>query len=340
VNAGEHRQGFIDFVALETASAGPSPNLHLIAKAAEELPNTRTDRAWFAACYAAIYNTPGALLLFDRFGVGDCEHFPADVEAWLEANKAGIPVHSNRLRTHGSMRKLSEGLAALADFVVADEFERGDDYDRLWAQVHEVKAVGRYFGIKFAGALHRLGLTEARQYDIRARGAKNGRRTLALIFPDDAELLDLKSGGNSKEAVGLAEFHAQQLRLEVHGYGLECDWFQFEALLCEYNQMVKGDRYPGKTSDSDLDALRRVEAHFGVDHLPCLQTWRARSEALPPFALELQKRKPLLDVYKLHGYEWSDALYDYDATDNLAGPVRLKQPFTSWEPLLQPGGQL
>lgn len=337
MNAEEHREGFIDFVALETASAGPSPNLKLIQEAARALPTERVSRAWFAALYAAIYNTPGALVLYQYWSDPEVVLAHNDLESWLAENKPGLPVHSNRLRTHGSMAKLAQGMRALAEFVVEDSFERGDDYDRLWAQVHEVKAIGRYFGIKFAGALRRLELTEAAQYDIRARGAKNGRRTLALLHPDEAELLDLKTGGNSAAAVALAEERARELRLQVHGHGLQADWFQFEALLCEYNQMVKGDRYPGKTSDSDLDALRRVEAHFGADEPAALSCWRARSEALPPFALELQKRKDLLDVYKRHGYQWSDALYDYGATEDLAAPVELANPHTPWEPLLRPG---
>lgn len=333
----EHRYGFLDFVAFESAAAGPSPNLRLIEVAARELPADRGARGWFAACYAAIYNTPGALLLYHEVGPGDAQHFVGDVQEWLEENKPGVPVHSNRLRTHGSMKKLAEGLASLADFITDDEYERGDDYDRLWAQVNEVDAVGRYFGIKFAGALHRLGLTEAKQYDIRARGAKNGRKTLALIFPDDAPQLDLKTGGNSKAAVALAEERAKELRLEVHGHALEADWFQFEALLCEYNQMVKGDRYPGKTSDSDLGAPRRVESHFGAGHVAVQETWRARAEALPPFALELEKRKDLLDVYERFGYAWSDALYDRNATEDLSRPTPLALPATDWEPLLRPG---
>jgi hypothetical protein len=340
VDPGEHREGFVDFVALETASAGPSPNLKLIEQAAGGLPTDRLSRAWFAACYAAIYNTPGALTLFHNVSPDAAYEAPEAVHTWLVEHKEGLPVHSNRLRTHGSMEKMALGLAALADFVLADDFEHGDDYNRLWAQVTDVRAVGRYFGIKFAGALHRLGLTEAQQFDIRARGAKNGRKTLALLHPDLADRLDLKTGGNAAANVELAEYLAKELRIVVRGHGLECDWFQFEALLCEYNQMVKGDRYPGKTSDSDLDALRRVEGHFGRDARAVFECWAARSEALPPFALELQKRKPLLDVYERFGYEWSDALYDYDATDDLAGPVRLAQPFTSWEPLLQPGREL
>lgn len=337
MNAAEHREGFLDFVALETAAAGPSPNLKLIQGAARSLPATRGDRAWFAACYAAIYNTPGALVLYHNVSPDEAWADPVSVEQWLTEHKEGLPVHSNRLRTHGSMKKMALGLRSLAEFVTTDDFERGDDFDRLWEQVNEVQAVGRYFGIKFAGTLHRLGLTEAAQYDIRARGAKNGRRTLALIFPDDAELLDLKSGGNSRAAVELAEGRARELRLEVHGHGLEVDWFQMEALLCEANQMFKGDRYAGKTSDSDLGALRRVEAHFGSSALPATQCWTARSEALPPFALELEKRKDLLDVFEKHGYCWSDALHDYEATaisGDFSKPVPLAEPKTSWRPLL------
>jgi len=329
----------MDFVALETASAGPSPNLKLVQEASRGLPAERASRAWFAALYAAIYNTPGALVLYHYWSDPEAALAHSDLEQWLIENKPGLPVHSNRLRTHGSMVKLAEGMRALAEFVVDDDFERGDDYDRLWTDVGNVLNVGRYFSIKLAGTLHRLGLTEAKQHDIRAKGAKNGRKTLALIFPEDAQMLDLKTGGNSVASVELAEQRARQFRLEVHGQGLECDWFQFEALLCEYNQMVKGDRYAGKTSDSDLDALRRVEAHFGTDHPPCLQTWRARSEALPPFALERQKRKDLLDVFKKHNYVWSDSLYDYEATaatGDFSKPVLLSEPKTGWRPLLQP----
>ena len=316
--------GFSDFVACEVLAAGPSPNLKMIGAQADALGlHGRVDRAWLACCYAAIYNTSGASALFHHWSAHSVLHAGIfEVTTWLSRNSPGLPVHSNRLRTHGSPRKMAEGLLGLAEFSLTDDFERGDDYDRLWKEVRGIAHVGRYFGIKLAGTLHELGLTEAAQYDIRAAGAKNGRRTLALLHPEHFERLSLKTGGNSPENVALVDRVATSVKDWLRDERDLCiDWFQFEALLCEANQCVKGARYPGKTSDADLGALDKASDHFGESSPEVRATREARRRTLPPELVDSRKREDLLGVYAEHDYMWSDAIYDYDATTDLAKPV-------------------
>lgn len=334
----DHWAGFADFVAFETAAGGPSPNLALIESTAEQLELTdRSELTWLACCYAAIYNTPVSGVVAQVWPHRNVWSDSSPLlERWLEDHKDGLPVHSNRRRTHGSRRKLAQSLSAYARFAELADFEAGDDYDRLWAQVHELPAIGRYFGIKLAGTLHRLGLTEAAQYDIRARGAKNGRRTLALLFPEEADVLDLKRGGNSKRAIAAAERHAQAVKDWLAAQDLDVDWFQLEALLCEYNQMVKGHRYPGSTSDGDLEAYVKVHEHFPNDAETLAPVWSAREAVLPPWLWGTRKRKNAVDIYSKHGYVWSDAVYDWAESTDLSSPVVRSEPYTDWEPRTRP----
>lgn len=313
--------GFSDFVLGETWAGGPSPNLKLVGALADELePPTREHRTWLACCYAAIYNTSGTAALYRHWPDPSDVIADPDPAGWIEENRPGMPVHSNRRRTHGSPRKMAEGLESLARFSMCDYFEPGDDYDMLWDNVHEVSHVGRYFGIKLAGTLRELGLTEAAQYDIRGNGAKNGRRTLALLYPDEADSLDMKSGGNSRRAVLLAEDRAAEVKSWLEDErGLAVDWFQLEALLCEFNQMVKGNRYAGKTSDADYDVLLKAESHFGAE--PFAPVRRARERLLPLELVETSKRERLLPVYRDCGYVWIDGWHDDGATDDPADPA-------------------
>lgn len=336
----DHWAGFADFVAFEAAAGGPSPNLALIESTAEQLGwEDRSELTWLACCYAAIYNTPVSAVVAQVWPYRSVWSDSADLlERWLEDHKDGLPVHSNRRRTHGSRRKLTQSLSAYARFAELAVFETGDDYDRLWAQVHELPAVGRYFGIKLAGTLHRLGLTEAAQYDIRARGAKNGRRTLALLYPGEADVLDLKRGGNSKRAIATAEHHASAVKDWLAAQGLDVDWFQLEALLCEYNQMVKGHRYPGSTSDGDLEAYVKVHEHFPNDVETIAPVWQARESVLPPWLWATRKRKDMIGIYAEQGYVWSDALYDRNGSTDFSKPTVRSTPHTNWEPRTRPEG--
>lgn len=332
--------GFADFVAGETWAGGPSPNLKMVGALSRAVPHrTRVHETWLACCYAAIYNTSGASALYHCWPDPESAAAADDLEGWIAENRPGMPVHSNRRRTHGSPRKMAEGLRSLAEFAVAQKFETYGDYERLWAQVHEIDNVGRYFGIKLCGTLRELGLTRAAQPDIRARGAKNGRRTLALLYPDDADRLDMKTGGNSRRSVDLAETRALEVkqRLEEQ-HGLDVDWFELEALLCEFNQLVKGHRYPGSTSDGDAAALAKAEAHFREDTLISQYVWLARESVLPHELVRSSKDDALVVAYRDHGYVWSDALYDRSLTEDPASPAVRSEPLTDRAPLTRPEG--
>lgn len=333
----DHWKGFADFVALETAAGGPSPNLRLIEEAAQVVSGAEPiQRAWLAGCYAAIYNTPASVTIWLEMPLERVRaiSLPA-LEVWLAEHRPGLPVHSNRLRTHGGHKRMARGLKAISAYVTSERWARAGDYDELWGQMADTPSVGRYFGIKFAGALAAVECTQHLQYDIRARGAKNGRRTLAALYPQDAKLLDLKSGGNGAAAVDLAEERAAEVKAWLEGeYGLDVGWFQLEALLCEYNQLCRGKRYPGSTSDGDGNALDKVTAHWGSGHGAVNVTQAARERVLPAFLVDTRKRKPLLPIFKDHGYVWSDALYE-DSGDP-SRPALRSPSLTDWEPLTRP----
>lgn len=332
-------KAFTDFVAMERLAGGPSPNVKLVKSAATADGVNREELAWRACCYASIYNTPSAAALWTAWPLRRIRRLKGIDELihWLTEHKAGLPVHSNRIRTTGSPKRLAECMLATLELVSSNELEIGDDFDRLWSQVTNVKKVGRYFGIKFAGTLHRLGITAAEQYDIRAKGAKNGRKSLGLMFPQVAGTVgDHKN--NSKAVLLEAESLARRVKTYLeYRHGQKTRWFELEALLCEFNQCVKGNRYPGKTSDSDMGALNRVVAHFGKDGPGVSSVLAARSEVLPAWAMSTVKRPELLDVYSRLGYMWSDAIYDHGKTVDLENPVLASTAEScGWQPLTYP----
>jgi len=186
----------------------------------------------------------------------------------------------------------------------------------LWTELTSLYLVGRYFGVKLAGTLHRFGLVTAEQYDIRPAGAKNGRRTLARIFPASPLPLDTKK--NDSQTLALVDSLAADLKEWMETTcGFTVSWFEYEALLCEYNQLAKGKRYPGSTSDSDLGALQKVSLALGSSDPAVEAVFAARKATHPSWALgEVGgwpgKRKDLLRLYADHGIIWSDSVYDYD----------------------------
>jgi hypothetical protein len=337
----DHWPGFLDFCAFEGWTGGPAFNVPMLRAELRAIevenggPLPRLDRAWLAACLVSVYSTGAATVLWHEQPVTDVlRSTEEELAAWLEENKYRLPVHSDRRRTHGARWKLAKGLKEAAEFVADDEYERGADYDRLWAQVTSVPHVGRYFGIKLAGALNWLGCTDARQYDIRANGAKNGRKTLGLLFgrPDVADHKD-----NSKKKVRAAEDLARAAKGELEYEGLRYSWFEYEALLCEYNQMVKGSRYPGKTPDGEQVMLEEVlEPGWGRGHQALGIVRAAREMHLPDPLQTARRRKDLMRAYPEHGYVWCDAIYDRDLTEDPAAPAVRPEPLVSWRPRTSP----
>lgn len=344
----DHWKGFADFVWMEKLAGGPSANIVVMAKVAELLDLDALDLSWLCACYCAIYNAPAATAMYHAFKLDyvlEARH--TQLVADLKYYEKGLPVHSNRLRTFGGAERMAKGMKELAKWVAFNDDQHEDypDYDTLWDELTAIPGVGRYFAIKLAGIMHRVGLTTVSQYDIRAKGAKNGRQTLAYLFPGRANELILKAG-NKQETIDLVNWHANEVYeflTRRTTFGTEITWFELEAMLCEYNQAVKGHRYPGKTSDADLGQLYKVYDFFGpVDFVDTV--FRARAATHPRYALGEEsgwsgKRKEMLSIYKDLGYMWSDALYKYhDSNGDFTNPLDRAHTLDA-DPLTRPPGE-
>ena len=326
----DHWKGFEDFVWMEMLAGGPSANIVVMAEVANLLKLSKAELRWLCACYCAIYNAPAATAMFYCYPRNVVlRSSSVELIDALDKNKPGLPVHSNRLRTNGSTKRMAASMKALAKW--ARVYEPVKTYDELWSQLNAISSVGRYFAIKLAGIMHRVGLTDVQQYDIRARGAKNGRQSLAYLYPEAAEWLG-NYKDNSKGTLDQVDGFANEVfkRLTSQERFKNITWFELEAMLCEYNQAVKGHRYPGKTSDADLTQLNKVIAHFGPSEEFVRVVYKARGKTHPKYALGEEhgwdgKRKEMLATYRDLGYMWSDAIYLYNRTQDLNDPQVVNQ---------------
>ena len=142
----DHWKGFQDFVWMEKLAGGPSANIVVMAKSAELMKLSRLELSWLCACYAAIYNAPAAVAMYSQFKLDYVLGArPNQLTADLVHLKPGLPVHSNRLRTNGSMKRMALSMKALAKWVKFNEDPHEDyaDYDALWSELNSIPSVGR-----------------------------------------------------------------------------------------------------------------------------------------------------------------------------------------------------
>lgn len=184
---------------------------------------------------------------------------------------------------------------------------------------------GRYFKTKLYEVLrrttiainHPTGLPEME--DIVPRGGAHPRKALIHFYPGH------KYKSDAKDDLEEANSLAGELKDRLQAAGVEgVDWFVLEVLLCNYRQAVNGGQYPGRAHDSELGHCTVVGKRFpGAG-----KVLRNRSELFKPEYLgEVGKKWPgrrleLGKVMMLHGYVWSDELYDYVGTTDLKHPAK------------------
>jgi len=110
------------------------------------------------------------------------------------------------------------------------------------------------------------------------------------------------------------------------------DEYILAAMLCEYKaQFENYKQYPGWTIDQEPLLYDKVFDYWGsvVDRNVL---WEARRASFPPEALgECNNwngtRWELTRTLRDNGYLWSDLLYDYAKTVNVARPVERSEPW-------------
>ena len=314
------REAWPEFVQMMLDAGGVDPHVQLTSDWARDA-STPLETAWRVACYVGPYVPSTAAAIHARW-LDPTTLFTTpinEVSAWLAEHHAGLPRRAERRAVLGSER-LAVCLMDLARWV-----HRGDlltaDYETLWASLDEIQYVGRYIGMKLLEGLWQAGVTHATQTDIRPRDAKNTRRSLGLLFPQHAEIVD--SPRNDAAALDLANRLASAAAREVDH---PLTWYQVETLLCNFRQTISGSYYPGKAYDSDLVHHRRVTTYFGT--IPGFDFFERRIRLFPAACLAevagswTDRRVELKGTWRRFGYIWSDVIYDWGATTDLAHPVR------------------
>jgi hypothetical protein len=328
VTPDEHFVHLAEFIRGVELAGGTTPHVAMTVESMFRLDDP-LEKLWFAGCYALTYNWPAAERLF-------LEWRPEDVNAiemlpWLEEHWAGLPLRKERKAV---FRKpfFAESAAAYATFAqrLLNDPNPWDtmDYTAAFTAFNAAtRYMGRYIAIRWLEVMRRAFGTPWEMPSILSDGGEHSRKTLALIYPADAEML-LK--GNTARHIAVSDAAANRLRADLGvEYGIETNFYELQSLLCEYKQSALGRKqYPGKSIDTEMDYFTRVYDHWGFDKQEESTFLDVRALCFPEWSLgEAHERwwgvRPELGaVLADFGYTWSDAVYDYPHTTDFSDPFR------------------
>jgi hypothetical protein len=114
------------------------------------------------------------------------------------------------------------------------------------------------------------------------------------------------------------------LRRVREDWGVKLNHYELQVMTCEYHQSIdNGKQFPGRSIDGEARSLRAAEAYWGTDVTN--PGWVVRPTLFAPESLGevhgWDRRDELMVVARDYGYTWSDLVYDYPATRDLAAPV-------------------
>lgn len=329
----EQERFFAEFVTAERASGGPDPHLKLAVECARRA-DTIAEGMWRLACYVAVYNVPGARAIWDKWPFDAVRGAEPALEPWIAEHWAGIPFRRER-RAVRTATKLAAHLISLHRWLAelpGKPWLYTGDYEAAWEDADPIWGQGRYMRYKFLEALHRYAELPIRVGDLRPRGGTSPREALALLYPQYGRELRGNDRPENLEAANMCGAWARETLAER--YGIDIDWYELQATLCEYKQSWLGQsQYPGRAQDSELAHWHKAAAYWGWDRRqgkqPDDMLLTMRKRLFPARALGERngwdgRREELGIVLTAFGYTWSDATYDYWATveNGLANPVR------------------
>ena len=326
-----HFDRFVEFTRCKGQVGEPSPHLAIVGHLSKDM--TVECRLWLLGCYAATYCLPTAQVLHEMYPLERVRtegHAP--LETWLAEHWRGIITRTER-RCVRSPRNMAECLVSLARWIdegyapltLLPKKMTPENYDIVWKSVEGIKFFGRYIAIRFIEGLRRYCGVPAMLYDIRSVGGWSPKRALSYLYPEaTSDLLTDDAAGNvltNRLATDLLH-RVQEILPTVNEYVLA-------AMLCEYKSAFENrHQYVGWTIDQEPLLYDKVSGYWGNRMTEAgLALWGARKKLFPPETLgELQgwngTRWPLTRTLRDHGYVWSDLLYDYKRTDDVAHPVR------------------
>lgn len=323
MTAVEHFRFLAEFVKGVEYAGGTTPHVAMTVESMRRIDDP-LEKLWFAGCYALTYNWATAERIWLEWRPED--NFDNFLE-WADEHWVGLPLRKERKAVFRKpfFAECAQSYIGFARRVVDERWPETWDEAFSW-YTYNCKYMGRYIAIRWLEVLRRAyPSAEPAGWvmpDISADGGQHPRKALALIYPEDAEAL---LGGNSRREVAIANEAADLCIAELATtYGINTDYYTMQSLLCEYKQSALGRRqYPGKSIDSEMAYHDKVAAHWGQS--PTF--FEVRRACFPEWSLgELQGwhgvRDPLMSVQAVHGYTWSDAVYDWRQTTDVAHPAK------------------
>lgn len=314
-----HQQFLAEFVKWERAGGGPDPHVKLANWIAKNDPRV-VDRLWWFGCYITPYVVSTGEVIFDAWRSAEAVLADQDgFRGWLEMNYPKFEIRKERRAIYGTKR-FGNTLIEYAKW--CQQPMVNDSFEAAWAHCSKVPGFGRYACTKLYEVLYRDGILVHPFPDIRPDGADTPRLMLSWLRPGDAAVLN---GGNRPATLTqVNQISAEEREWFRDHKGLDMDWFEWEVVLCEYHQAYKGGQYPGRSHDSELGRAMKVQANY--PNLP-LKIWEARKAMFPHLVLgevggRWAGRRGLGCTVPSYHYTWSDLVYDFNATTDLANPVR------------------
>lgn len=329
--AEEHKRYFAEFCLGVQRAGGTTPHM-LMAVESTRKKGIR-EALWRGGCYAFVYNMATAEIIWKNWDPGEWTH--DELVKWIADNWKGLKFRKER-----KAARSPERLATCMDTYYAymlkvpyrewfwsDELDPEIRYRMAFDDIcDEVKYMGRYIAIRWLEFVRRAFDVDMPMPDIFPKDGDHPRKALALMFPEDEEVL--MRGGNCDSAVNTVNLITKVLQAILKkDYSVDIDFYTMQSLLCEYKQSCLGGRqYPGKSVDTAVAYLDKVYEYWGEDLKAGSEIWQYRKNIFPSFVLGEEQgwngvRNELGKVLREYGYTWSDYLYDYAKTTDLANPV-------------------
>jgi hypothetical protein len=211
------------------------------------------------------------------------------------------------------------GLPAVVSNMAADPYAA---YEQMWqAADSSLWGFGRYALTKLLDFYEQYCEIPISMPDIRPVDGWSPRETLELFYPENKRIAPRSL---HQEAIAASDAAAARARTDLAIAGFPLDWFRFEVLLCEYRQSAVNERqYPGRSIDSELTYLKKVEEYWlgRVDRNPAWGSpsdiWDVRKAIHPAECLgELNGWDAPRDVMATWlgatSETWSDLIWKYD----------------------------
>lgn len=322
-----HFKFLAEFCRYDMLCGGPDPHMAVVGHLSRDKPFM--EKAWMAGCYIGVYNVPTAQVLWETFPFEKAlEMEEHEWEAWIRENWKGLSFRRER-RPVRTAPKLAKFMHTYTNWIAGANLDWPRDpdpkisYDLLWRECQQnVWGLGRYVALKLLEFYTRYLPLAIQIPDMRPKGGWSPRAALALLNPGYVKPLN---GDDRPEHLRYAKwlFLECQMLLKKN-YGVEVDMYNLQVLLCDYKQSVVGRRqYPGRAQDSELEHYHKIASYWPD---PPDALFKAREEIFPHWALGEKNgwsgpRNELGHVLCDYGYTWTDSLYDYSSTTNLAEPV-------------------